>query len=64
MTPVEPDAIVVLCTVPADSDPEPLAALKAEAEFASSPLVRQGRLSVLRLTAAQAAIIKKLGEDR
>lgn len=44
--------------------PVSLATLKAEPGFASSPLVRQGRLSVVRLTAAQAAIIGKLGGDR
>jgi len=39
----------------------PLATLKADPEFASSPLVRQGRLSVVPLTAKQAAMIEKLG---
>ncbi len=33
--------------------PKPLAEIKARAAFAESPLVRQGRLSVVPLTAAQ-----------
>jgi predicted RNA-binding protein with PUA-like domain len=33
--------------------PVPLAEIKALPEFADSPLVRQGRLSVVALTAAQ-----------
>jgi len=41
--------------------PVTLATLKAEPEFAASPLVRQGRLSVVPLTAKQAAMIEKLG---
>jgi predicted RNA-binding protein with PUA-like domain len=41
--------------------PVTLAALKANPEFAGSPLVRQGRLSVVPLTAKQAAVIEKLG---
>ncbi len=41
--------------------PVTLAALKANPEFSESPLVRQGRLSVVPLTAKQAAIIEKLG---
>ena len=40
--------------------PVTLAALKADPEFADSPLVRQGRLSVVPLTAKQAAMIEKL----
>ncbi|MBX7187216.1 MAG: EVE domain-containing protein [Vicinamibacteria bacterium] len=42
----------------------PLATLKADPEFAESPLVRQGRLSVVPLSARQAARIEKLGEGR
>jgi predicted RNA-binding protein with PUA-like domain len=37
-----------------------LAALKARPEFEASPLVRQGRLSVVPLTAAQARAIESL----
>jgi len=56
-------AIVVIDLVPTSALKQPvtLATLKADPEFASSPLVRQGRLSVVRLTAAQAAIIEKRG---
>lgn len=56
-------SLVVIDLVPlaALKQPVTLAALKADPEFASSPLVRQGRLSVVRLTARQAAIIVKLG---
>ena len=56
-------SLVVIDLVPlaALKQPVTLAALKADPEFASSPLVRQGRLSVVRLTARQAAIIMKLG---
>ena len=58
-------SLVVIDLVPlaALKQPVTLAALKADPEFASSPLVRQGRLSVVRLTARQAAIIEKLGGD-
>ena len=41
--------------------PVTLATLKADPEFAESPLVRQGRLSVVPLTPKQAAIVEKLG---
>ena len=41
--------------------PVTLSTLKADPEFATSALVRQGRLSVVRLTEGQAAIIEKLG---
>ena len=41
--------------------PVTLATLKSDPEFATSPLVRQGRLSVVPLTAKQAGIIEKLG---
>jgi predicted RNA-binding protein with PUA-like domain len=44
--------------------PVTLATLKADPEFASSPLVRQGRLSVVPLTGKQAAIIEKLGAGK
>ena len=56
-------SLVVIDLVPlaALKQPVSLATLKADPEFASSPLVRQGRLSVVRLTARQAAIIMKLG---
>jgi predicted RNA-binding protein with PUA-like domain len=40
--------------------PVPLEALRAEPSFAGSPLLRQGRLSVLPLTAAQLAAIRRL----
>jgi len=36
-----------------------LADLKAESAFEESPLVRQGRLSVVPITAAQASLIEK-----
>jgi predicted RNA-binding protein with PUA-like domain len=35
------------------ANPKTLAEVKAQASFADSPLVRQGRLSVVPLTAAQ-----------
>jgi predicted RNA-binding protein with PUA-like domain len=41
--------------------PVTLADLKAEATFADSPLVKQGRLSVVPLTAAQVRLIEKRG---
>lgn len=50
-----------LVAVRALATPVPLGALKREAEFAASPLVRQGRLSVVPLSAKQAAIIERLG---
>jgi predicted RNA-binding protein with PUA-like domain len=42
--------------------PVTLAQLKAEPAFASSPLVRQSRLSVVRLDDAQLAVIERLAE--
>ncbi|HEY6552520.1 MAG TPA: EVE domain-containing protein [Vicinamibacteria bacterium] len=39
-----------------------LAEIKARAEFKESPLVRQGRLSVVPLTAVQAKLIETLGK--
>jgi predicted RNA-binding protein with PUA-like domain len=39
-----------------------LAEIKARAEFKESPLVRQGRLSVVPLTAVQARLIETLGK--
>ena len=44
--------------------PVTLADLKAEEEFAASPLVRQGRLSVVPLTPKQAALIEKLASRK
>jgi len=41
--------------------PVPLADLKTTAAFADSPLVKQGRLSVVPLTAAQAKVIETRG---
>lgn len=41
--------------------PVPLAALKAERAFAGSPLLAQGRLSVVPLTAAQWKALLRLG---
>lgn len=42
--------------------PVPLAALKANEEFAESPLVRQGRLSVVPLTEAQFRELLRLAD--
>lgn len=42
--------------------PVPLAALKAEKAFAGSPLLTQGRLSVVPLTAAQWKALLRLGK--
>ena len=42
----------------------PLAEMKAEAMFATSPLVRQSRLSVVQLTDDQLATIVRLGTAR
>ena len=38
-----------------------LAQMKADAAFADSPLVRMGRLSIVRLNERQAKVIEKLG---
>ena len=43
--------------------PVPLAALKAEATFADSPLVKMGRLSVVPITAAQWKVLLRLGRS-
>jgi predicted RNA-binding protein with PUA-like domain len=44
--------------------PVPLEALRAEPAFDGSPLLRQGRLSVLPLTAAQLAAVRRLARKR
>ncbi|HET8732398.1 MAG TPA: EVE domain-containing protein [Anaeromyxobacteraceae bacterium] len=44
--------------------PVPLDALRAEPAFDGSPLLRQGRLSVLPLTAAQLAAVRRLARKR
>ena len=54
-------AVIDLVPLAALRAPVTLATLKADPEFATSPLVRQGRLSVVPLTAKQAAIVEKLG---
>jgi len=54
-------SVIDLAPVKALKQPVSLATLKADPEFASSPLVRQGRLSVVPLTDKQAAIIERLG---
>lgn len=54
-------SVIDLVPLKALKEPVSLATLKADPEFASSPLVRQGRLSVVPLTEKQAAIIERLG---
>lgn len=54
-------SVIDLAPVKALKQPVSLVTLKADPEFASSPLVRQGRLSVVPLTDKQAAIIERLG---
>ncbi len=54
-------SVIDLAPVKALREPVSLATLKADPEFASSPLVRQGRLSVVPLTVKQAAVIERLG---
>ena len=54
-------SVIDLTPVAPLKQPVSLATLKADPEFAESPLVRQGRLSVVPLTAKQAAGIEKLG---
>lgn len=56
--------VIDLSPVRALPRPVSLAAMKAEPQFASSPLVRQGRLSVVGLTAPQSAFILKVGGDK
>jgi predicted RNA-binding protein with PUA-like domain len=53
------DALVELKAVSRLAAPVPLAELKADPAFAESPLLRQGRLSVVPLTADQARVIEK-----
>lgn len=53
--------VVDLEPVAALGRPVTLAAIKALPLFADSPLVRQGRLSVVPLTAAQGKAIEELG---
>jgi len=62
--PAEPGGklfVVDLVPVQELPKPVPLAVLKSDPAFVASPLVRQGRLSVVPLTAGQAARILKLG---
>lgn len=56
--------VIDLAPVKALKQPVTLAALKADPEFAASPLVRQGRLSVVPLSEKQAAIIERMGGPR
>ena len=42
--------------------PVTLAQLKADAAFADSPLVKMGRLSIVRLSERQSKVIEKLGK--
>jgi predicted RNA-binding protein with PUA-like domain len=42
--------------------PVPREALRDEGAFAGSPLLRQGRLSVVPLTAAQVRVVERLGK--
>jgi predicted RNA-binding protein with PUA-like domain len=53
--------VVDLKAVSRLSRPVSLADLKGEATFADSPLVKQGRLSVVPLTTAQVRVIEKRG---
>ena len=53
--------VIDLAPVAALKTPVTLATLKADREFAESPRVRQGRLSVVPLSSAQAATIERLG---
>ncbi len=46
------------------AEPVTLAALRAEKAFAGSALLRQGRLSVVPLTAAQWRVVQVLGRAR
>ena len=59
-----PLVVIDLAPLAALKQPVTLAALKADPEFAESPLVRQGRLSVVPLTARQAALIEKRGAGK
>ena len=53
--------VVELKAVGRLAQPVTLAVMKGEAAFADSPLLRQGRLSVVPLTAAQVKFIEKTG---
>jgi predicted RNA-binding protein with PUA-like domain len=53
------DAVVELKAIGRLRAPVSLAELKADPAFAGSPLVRQGRLSVVPLTGDQARVIEK-----
>lgn len=55
-------AVVDLQAVGPLKHPVTLQAMKARKEFEESPLVRQGRLSVVPLTLAQVKAIETLGE--
>ncbi len=62
--PTDPDAKRVWVDIKADRPLGRLVTLtemKADPAFATSPLVRQSRLSVVRLDDAQLALIKRLG---
>lgn len=53
--------VVEIAPVRALARPVTLAEIKADREFADSPLVRQGRLSVVPLTAAQFRRLTEVG---
>ncbi len=55
------DVVVELRAIGRLRTPVPLADLKADRAFDGSPLLRQGRLSVVPLTPAQASAIEKRG---
>jgi predicted RNA-binding protein with PUA-like domain len=57
-------AVIDLVPVAALKAPVALSTLKSDPEFADSPLVRQGRLSVVPLTEKQAMLIERLGGKR
>jgi predicted RNA-binding protein with PUA-like domain len=56
-----PSMVVELKAIAALPTPVALTDLKADGAFADSPLLRQGRLSVVPLTAAQVRAIEKRG---
>lgn len=56
-----PDARVEIRALDRLEKPVPLADLKADGAFAESPLLRQGRLSVVPLTPAQVRALEKRG---
>jgi len=61
--PADPDRVAVDVAAGGElAAPVPLAALRSDPAFRDSPLLRQGRLSVVPITAGQWSAVERLGK--